>query len=246
MNLSRLYANTPEMFAPVDFVPGLNITMGETRLPENRNKGSCSLGKAALGQVVDYAFLNREGQRFCPIEHIHLFKDCVFFLEIQLEGNTFAAIRRGAEAAGKITIKRHEAGRQDFSGLSSSEWDQQNVSVGGARAIHGGLPDWRPVKPWGCRMELGWLLRSQEDFGSVFQLGRHMPKQFGWTPYIAHILGFNAALVSECRKMGEELKKSGPRRKLLKKSWPAHLGKSATSKAFFFSSQKAPRRSRRC
>ena len=48
MKLSRLYSNRPDLFDPIEFVPGLNVVMGEIRLPENRSRDTHNLGKTTL------------------------------------------------------------------------------------------------------------------------------------------------------------------------------------------------------
>ncbi len=40
MKLSRLYSNKPDLFEPVDFVPGLNVVLAEIRLPGAKSTGS--------------------------------------------------------------------------------------------------------------------------------------------------------------------------------------------------------------
>lgn len=49
MKLSRLYSNRPDLFEPVDFVPGLNVVMAEIRLPENRDKDTTSARPPSAG-----------------------------------------------------------------------------------------------------------------------------------------------------------------------------------------------------
>ena len=56
-----------------------------------------------------------------------------------------------------------------------------------AKEILDGLLDWRAIKPWAYRKGLGYLLRSQDDYKSVFQLGRHQSKHGDWKPFLAHV-----------------------------------------------------------
>src|ERR1039458_9199633 len=84
MKLSRLYSNKPALFAPVEFVSGLNVVMAEIRLPENRNKDTHNLGKTTLGRMLDFGFLAGRDAKFFLFKHIDLFKEFVFFLEIEL------------------------------------------------------------------------------------------------------------------------------------------------------------------
>jgi len=207
MRLSKLYSNKPEIFSLIDFVSGLNVVMAEIRLPENRNKDTHNLGKTTLGRILDFAFLSGRDPEFFLFKYAELFKDFVFFLEIELEDGTFITIRRGVKEASKIAFKRYEAGQQDFSELSLAQWDHQNVPFERARDLLDGLLDWRALKPWSYRKMLGYLLRSQEDFRDVFQLRKLASGHADWKPFLAHILGFDSQLVSAHYAKGDALAK---------------------------------------
>lgn len=207
MKLSRLYSNRPDTFEPVDFVLGLNVVMAEIRLPENRNKDTHNLGKTTLGRLLDFGFLSGKDSKFFLFKHFDLFEEHIFFLEIELEDASFVTIRRSVKEATKISFKRHEAGHQDLSALSLTEWDHQDVPFDRARELLDGLLDWRALKPWSYRKVLGYLLRSQEDFREVFQLRKFASKHADWKPFLAHMLGFNAKLVAEHYMKEQELTK---------------------------------------
>lgn len=196
MKISRLYSNKPDQFQAVDFVTGLNVVLAEIRLPENRNKDTHNLGKTTLGRLLDFGFLVGKNAEFFLFKHHTLFKDFVFFLEIELSDGSHVTVRRSVEKATKISFKKHQARLQDYSTLPDREWDHLDVSFERARDLLDGLLDWRTLKPWSYRSGLGYLLRSQNDFQDVFQLGKSTSsKDVYWKPFLAHILGFNAQLV---------------------------------------------------
>ena len=168
MKLSRLYSNKPELFEPVDFVAGLNVVMAEIRLPENRDKDTHNLGKTTLGRLLDFGFLAGRDPKFFLFKHLDLFKNFVFFLEIELQDASYVTVRRSVEEASKISFKKHQAGHQDFSALPMLEWDHQDVPFDRARDLLDGLLDLRALKPWSFRKGLGYLLRSQDDFRDLF------------------------------------------------------------------------------
>lgn len=205
MKLSRLYSSKPDLFEPVEFVQGLNVVMAEIRLPENRNKDTHNLGKTTLGRLLDFGFLAKRDPKFFLFKHVELFKDFIFFLEIELEDASFVTIRRGVEEATKISFKRHEAGHQDLSGLPLAEWDHQEMPFDRARDLLDGLLDWRALKPWAFRKGLGYLLRSQDDFRDVFHLRKFAAAHSDWKPFLAHVLGFNAQLVAQHYQKEEQL-----------------------------------------
>lgn len=207
MKLSRLYSNKPDQFEPVDFVSGLNVVMAEIRLPENRDKDTHNLGKTTLGRLLDFGFLAGRDAKFFLFKHLDLFKDFVFFLEIELQDASHVTIRRGVKEASKISFKKHQTGHQDFSTLSMQEWDHQDVPFDRARDLLDGLLDWRALKPWSFRKGLGYLLRSQDDFRDVFHLGKFASAHADWKPFLAHILGFDAQLVAKHYAKEEELAK---------------------------------------
>lgn len=197
MKLSRLYSNKPDLFEPVDFVQGLNVVIAEIRLPENRNKDTHNLGKTTLGRLLDFGFLAKRDRNFFLFKHTELFQEFIFFLEIELEDASFVTIRRSVKKATKISFKRHEAGHQDFSGLSLAEWDHQDMPFDRARDLLDGLLDWRALKPWAFRKGLGYLLRTQDDFHDEFHLRKFVAAHSDWKPFLAHILGFDAQLVAK-------------------------------------------------
>ncbi len=205
MKLSRLYSSKPDLFEPVEFVQGLNVVMAEIRLPENRSKDTHNLGKTTLGRLLDFGFLAKRDPKFFLFKHVELFKDLIFFLEIEMEDASFVTIRRGVEEATKISFKRHEAGHQDLSGLPLVEWDHQDMPFERARDLLDGLLDWRALKPWAFRKGLGYLLRSQDDFRDVFHLRKFAAAHSDWKPFLAHVLGFDAQLVAKHYEKEEQL-----------------------------------------
>lgn len=196
MKLSRLYSNNPDLFEPVEFVQGLNVVMAEIRLPENKNKDTHNLGKTTLGRLLDFGLLSKRDSKFFLFKHTELFQDFIFFLEIELKDTSFLTIRRSLEEATKISFKRHEAGHQDLSGLPIAEWDHQDMPFDRARELLDGWLDWRGLKPWTFRKGLGYLLRSQDDFRDVFHLRKFSASHSDWKPFMVHVLGFDAQLVT--------------------------------------------------
>ncbi len=197
MKLSRLYSNKPELFEPVEFVAGLNVIMAEIRLPENRAKDTHNLGKTTLGRLLDFGLLMGRDAKFFLFKHQDLFRDFIFFLEVELEDAAHVTIRRGVEDASKISFNRHQARHQDFSTLPLSEWDHQDVAFERAKDLLDGILDWRNLKPWSFRKGLGYLLRSQDDFRDVFHLRKFVSAHADWKPFLAHVLGFNEHLVTQ-------------------------------------------------
>lgn len=198
MKLSKLYSNKPDLFGPIDFRSGLNVVLAEIRLPKNRDKDTHNLGKTTLGRLIDYAFLVTRDPKFFLFKHEGIFRDFVFFLEVELANGSFVTVRRGVQEATKISFKKHEASHQEFTDLAEEDWDHFGLPFERAREMLDSLLDWRGVSPWDFRKGLGYQLRGQDDFQDVFQLRRYgIGAHKDWKPYVAHILGFDHALVEQ-------------------------------------------------
>ncbi|MEI9988120.1 MAG: hypothetical protein WDN69_36455 [Aliidongia sp.] len=127
MKPSKLYSNKPDLFTPVEFTPDLNVVLAEIRLPENRDRDTHNLGKTTLGRLLDFGFLSGRDAKFFLFKHLDLFRDFVFFLEIELVDGTYVTVRRGVEDASRIAFKKHAARHQDFTTLPDLEWDHIDV-----------------------------------------------------------------------------------------------------------------------
>lgn len=197
MKLSKIYSNKPDLFGPVEFKAGLNVVLAEIRLPENKAKDTHNLGKTTLGRLIDFCFLAKRDPQFFLFKHEEVFKSFVFYLEVQLPESTYLTVRRRVDEATKISFKKHGARHQDFSVLADSEWDHLDMPFERARDMLDSLLDWRDLKPWSYRKGLGYQLRAQEDFRDVFHLGKFAAAHSDWKPYLAHMLGFDADLITQ-------------------------------------------------
>jgi uncharacterized protein YydD (DUF2326 family) len=216
MKLSKLYSNKPDIFDPVSFNTGLCVVLAEIRLAENREKDTHNLGKSTLGRLIDFGLLAGRDQNFFLFKHETLFEEFVFFLEIELLDETYVTVRRGVREATKINFKRHSARHQDFSDLGDTGWDHADVPFDRAKEMLDGMLDLRAIQPWPYRKCLGYLLRSQDDYRDVFQLGGYNAKHAYWKPFLAHILGFNSKLLVEHYDKEEELAKKQTDEKTIK------------------------------
>ncbi len=217
MKLSVLYSNKSDRFAAVSFVAGLNAVLAEIRVPENRNKDTHNLGKTTLGRVIDFCLLSGRDQRFFLFKHEHLFKDFVFFLEIQLLDGTYITVRRAVNEASKIGFKRHDKPAKDFSDLPEAQWDHFGVAFEKARELLDGVLDLRDLKPWPYRTAIGYTLRSQDDFREVFQLRKFSGSHSHWKPFLAHLLGFDHKIIVEHYAKEEALDEKKQEEEIIKR-----------------------------
>jgi len=207
MRLSRLYTNRPEAFDPIPFRRGLNVIVGEIRLPENRTLSVHNLGKTTLARVIDFCLCRGTSKEFFLQKHADRFEGFVFYLEVELLDGRYVTIRRTVEAPSKLSIAAYEGVQRDFCDADDSEWDHVNVGFELGKQILDGLFGLRAVKPWDFRIPVAYALRTQSDFTDVFRLSSHLGKHRYWKPYIAHILGFDATLVEKGYDLVERIER---------------------------------------
>lgn len=195
MKLNKLYSNKANIFRPVRFVPGLNVVIGEIRLPENRDRDTHNLGKTTLGRLIDFCFLMRRDPRFFLFEHYTRFEDFEFILEITLQNGSNLSIKRSVKQASRISFKHSAEAHQDYSKLPEASWDHANVPFDKAKQVLDSYLNLTALKPYDFRKMIGYLIRSQEDFRDVFQLRRFAGSHSDWKPFVAHLLGFDGKMI---------------------------------------------------
>jgi len=122
MILTKLYSNMDTKFEPIKFNRGLNVVLGEIRLPENMEKDTHNLGKSTLGLLLDYCLLRKQSKNFFLFKHFEIFKEFVFFLELEYAEGKYLTIRRGVEDNTKISLIKHKEKFQNFLNLSDEDW----------------------------------------------------------------------------------------------------------------------------
>jgi uncharacterized protein YydD (DUF2326 family) len=207
MKLSRLYSNKPSILAAIDFAAGFNVVRAEIRLPENKAKDTHNLGKTTLGRLIDFCLLSKRDDKFFLFRHLSRFEDFAFLLELELFDGSYVTVRRDVREHSKINIKRHPARGQDFTDLPDEGWDHYQVAFERSRVILDGILDLTSLKPWNYRKGLGYLVRTQEDYLDVFQLGKFQAAHIDWKPYVAHVLGFDGELVKTLYEKENDLEK---------------------------------------
>lgn len=205
MKLSHLYSNNSDVFGPIAFQPGVNVVLGEIRLPENRNLSVHNLGKTTLAHVIDFCLGMGRSNDFFLFKHEERFKDFIFFLEVETLAGSYVTIRRAVESASKLSIIKHNERHENFSESGSGIWDHEYVAFERGKQIIDGLLGLTAIKPWTYREPLGYSLRTQSDFTDVFRLSKSRGKDRDWKPYVAHMLGFNADLVTKGYELLEQI-----------------------------------------
>ena len=215
MKISKLYSNFPKIFVPIEFNRGLNVVVAEIRLPENKERDTHNLGKSTLGALIDFCLLEGKDGTFFLFDQSDLFKEFVFFAEIELLNGHYLTIRRSVSEGSKASFKLHVERHQDFSSADSSNWDQWMLPFEKSRDLLDGILDLTALRPWSFRKVLGYLLRGQADYIDVFHLNKFKGKHVDWKPVLSHILGFDAAAVEEHYTVTSELGRKVDQEKLL-------------------------------
>ncbi len=213
MKLSKLYSNQDKLFKPIIFNDGLNIILGEIRLPENKNEDTHNLGKTLLGLLIDYCLLKGRSKNFFLFKHFDRFKKFTFFLEIKLGENKYLTIKRSVENNTKISIIKHLNKHQTFVNLPDNDWTHQSFpSFEKAKEALDSILDLSFIKPWDFRQSVSYALRSQHDYKDVFHLQK-FHYDIDWKPYIAHVLGLNAVHVEQQYILKKEYSEAANNRK---------------------------------
>ncbi len=211
MKLRSIYSNRPGVFAPIEFQSGLNVVLGEIRLPENRSRSVHNLGKTTLARLIDFCLCKGSQDSFFLNRHKALFREFVFFIEIETLDGNFITVRRSVEEQSKASILLSSTSRKNCEVLNDAEWNHVNVPLKRAKMIIDGLLNLSAVKPWDFRMPVSYSLRTQSDFADVFRLSKFRGKHEQWKPYLSHILGLNASLINaniEVDREVDQLKES--------------------------------------
>ncbi|MDL0431550.1 DUF2326 domain-containing protein [Marinobacter sp. TBZ242] len=197
MKLTKIYSNQDEIFAPIFLNDGLNAVIAEIRKPENKEKDTHNLGKTTLARLLDFLLLAQRNKKQFLFKHLSMFESFVFFLEVQITSEKFLTIRRSVSKPSKISFKYHNEKHQDFTQLDDAHWDHAGVTFDRARNVLDSALDLRDLSPWSYRQITGYLLRTQNDYTDVFQLQKFKGKHETWKPFLAQVLGFESAFITE-------------------------------------------------
>jgi uncharacterized protein YydD (DUF2326 family) len=219
MRLTRLYSNHPDVFAPVEFNAGVSAVLAEIRIPANRELDTHNLGKSILGELIDFCLLKGKDPDYFLYRHADRFRDFAFLLEMELAADDFLTIRRPVDPGSKIDFKRSETSIEDANEVSSTDWDHLELPFERANLLLDGILNLTPLQPWGIRKLIGYLVRSQQDYVDVFQLGKFSGKHRDWKPFVAHLLGLPAQPVIDLYAKKDEMEDVSNQLRTLNQEW---------------------------
>ena len=187
MKLVKIYADKP--FKRTRFNPGFNVILGEIR-EKKTDKDTHNLGKSLLIDVIDFLLL-----KDIPKEHFFekrrdLFEDYVLYLEIKLNSGKYLVIRRGVGNQSKISFKINSFELGGFD--ENLQWDYENLPFEKAIDFLNKNLELNVATKWTYRKSISYFLRTQHDFGDVFQLAKYNKgKHRDWKPFLFDLLGFD-------------------------------------------------------
>jgi uncharacterized protein YydD (DUF2326 family) len=192
MKLSQLYAN--KSFKNIVFNDGLNLVLAKVTKKLDLNKDSHNLGKSRLIEVIDFLLLAKPEGEDLFYKHKNQFTGYVFYLEILLNSGKYLTIRRCIDVQSKISFK---ITNQSVNLLDNEDWDIVNLAFEkGVETLNEYLA-FDILPNWSYRKSVTYFLRSQKDYGDVFQLSKFVGKHEYWKPMVFDLLGFNGNLLTE-------------------------------------------------
>lgn len=197
MQLSRIYSNLPDIFAPVAFNHGsranlLNVVLGEVHHPKDKKRDSHNLGKTTLLHLIDFMMLKGLSQEHFLYKHQDRFNDFVFYLEIALNSGDYATVRRSVAQPTRIGLTRHEESDLDLTEAADDAWDHADLPIEEAVKLLDAWLDLRQLRPYDYRMAITYFLRAQNDWTDELQLRKFQRgRDLYWKPFVAHLFGFN-------------------------------------------------------
>jgi uncharacterized protein YydD (DUF2326 family) len=209
MKLSKLYSNKSQ-FKPIIFNEGLNVIYAFSDTNIRNQVAEHNLGKTSLVYLINFLLLQEKRKGTFFKTHDNVFKDWVFYLEVQLNTGDFVTIKRGVKNDTKISFKRHDIKDQDFVG--EDRWDYVDLPLSSRdprrdpKVILSEQYFKLDIKNnEKFRKFLFYLLRTQNDYRDVFRIDEHPGKDRDWKPQLYDILGYDGSLLEKKYHLEEKL-----------------------------------------
>lgn len=192
LKLSRLYSDDEAIFPCIKFRDGVNVVFANVTAHE-KNKSSHSLGKTTLVELINFMLLKKiDKNSFLKKE---VFKEFVFYLEIECEDSRYVTVRRPVK--GKISI--HVSGNSSkLDYLDKKDWKHGSLGVDKAKDILDSDLALKVVTENGFhyRNGLRYCLRKQTRYEETFKVNSSSETDVQWKPYLSGILGLDPEIVT--------------------------------------------------
>lgn len=198
MKLVKIFAN--KNFKNVEFNSSFNIVLAEiSNLKEK--KDTHNLGKTSLIHVINFILLGGFNKKIFGNK---IFKDMVFFGEIELNNGNYLIIKRAIENNTKISFKINKTKNQGFE--IPNDWDEENIAFERSREKLNTYLGFDVVTNYDYRKSITYFLRTQQDFLDVYKLDKFQGKHINWKPFVFELLGFDGNLIIQKLTLEDEIK----------------------------------------
>lgn len=204
MKLHKLYSSDTR-FHRITFKDGLNIVIGKVSHPREMEKDSHNLGKSTLIDVLDFMLLKAIDKNHIFKKYSQIFDGHIFYLELLLNSREYLTIRRSVAEPTKIAFKKSDVSIDCNEGTI---WDLYNISLDHAKLDLNEQLNFDVLTDWDYRKFVSFFLRTQKDYGNVFQLGKFMNgKHKQWKPAVFQLLGYDSKPLIEKYEFDDKLEK---------------------------------------
>ena len=222
----RLYSNKDE-FEDIEFRSGLNVVLGEIRLKKDHERDTHNLGKSTLCQVLDFCLLKQRDKKCFLFKHEELFRDYVFYLELQLADGRYLTIQRGVTNPSKISLYVSRDRGADARELDEEGWTHNRLPFEKAKSLVDGYLGYTSLQPWDYRKVVPYLLRSQVDFNNVFKPLVFRGPDKDWKPFLLHAMGFDNSVFERRYELEAEIESLKTQESSLANSLPRGIADSS-------------------
>ncbi|MBA3010038.1 MAG: DUF2326 domain-containing protein [Desulfobacula sp.] len=191
LRLSKLYSNNEKIFPEICFRTGLNVIFASVTKGLEK-KDSHSLGKTLLVELIDYMLLKQPGAEFFLNKDV--FKEFIFYLELQISQNSFITIRRSPNE--KIYLHTSQ-NKENLLSLKETDWEYSKLGLEAAKTKLDEILSLIEIMKMGFsyRKGLRYCLRKQSQYEETFKVNTSRERDLYWKPYLAGLLGIDSNLV---------------------------------------------------
>jgi len=199
MRIVKIYSN--KHFRNIEFNSLFNVVLA-TIFDKIKKKDVHNLGKTSLIHVINFLLLGSFDKKVFGNRNV--FAGVIFYGEIELNNGRFLTIRREINNPTKISFKISDSKTVGFN--PPQAWDAENVAFDKSREILNGYLGFNVLTDFDFRKSITYFLRTQQDFGDVYQLNKfNKGKHITWKPFVFELLGYEAALVSDKLNLEETI-----------------------------------------
>lgn len=208
MKLVKIYAN--KNFKNIKFDSKFNVVLATITDKVNK-KDTHNLGKTSLIHVINFVLLGSFNKKVFGND---IFKDVVFYGEIELNDGRYLIIRRSIVNNTKISFKINN--RKSIGFLVPDNWDEENLAFEKSRKKLNEYLKFDVVPNYDYRKSITYFLRTQQDFLNVYKLDKFKGKHIDWKPFVFELLGYDSNLIIRKLSLEEDIDKKRGIIKVLK------------------------------